>query len=222
MKSALAQAALPDPALAAPEPGWGVLPSSPRSTEPAWLHRKRIPPFLLPLRPPFMLRRSLANPGGITRQGKQEVKTLWGPFQSKRQSNREAKTDALLKIKSGLQNSQREAKKWKYCTVPGNWEHPVLINSYNSCVYNNITAAFWNDAKNYVCYLKDKFEMVQKGDRAAEYDVMKALSLKIYIFTIYFQSETRRTDKTSHPGTGTSNYLNDLSTNRARDTKTKP
>lgn len=40
--------------------------------------------------------------------------------------------------------------------------------------------------KNYVCYLKDKFEMVQKGDHAAEYDIMKALSLKIYIFTIYF------------------------------------
>lgn len=40
--------------------------------------------------------------------------------------------------------------------------------------------------KNYVCYLKDKFEMVQKGDHAAEYDIMKALSLKTYIFTIYF------------------------------------
>lgn len=106
------------------------------------------PPFpCSPSGPPFMLGRSLANPGGITVQGKQEVKTLWGPFQSKRQSNREAKTDALLKIKSGLHNSQREAKKWKYCTVPGNWEHPVLINSYNTCVYNNIIAAFWNDTK---------------------------------------------------------------------------
>lgn len=40
--------------------------------------------------------------------------------------------------------------------------------------------------KNYMCCLNDKFEMVQKGDHAAEYDVMKALSLKIYIFTIYF------------------------------------
>lgn len=40
--------------------------------------------------------------------------------------------------------------------------------------------------KNYVCCLKDKFEMVKKGDHVAEYNVMKALSLIIYIFTIYF------------------------------------
>lgn len=94
-----------------------------------------------------MLGKSLANPGEITRQGKQEVEMLWGPLQSKRQSNREAKTDALLKIKSSLHKSQREAKKQKYCRVPGTHEHPALTNNYNTWVYNNITAIFWNGAE---------------------------------------------------------------------------
>lgn len=123
------------------------------------------PPFPSSLSgPPFMLGRSLANPGEITRQGKQEVKTLWGPFQSRRQSNREAKTDALLNIKSGLHESQREAKNQKYQRVPGNCEHPALVNNYNTWVYNTIIAVFWNGVKDYACCLKDKFEMAQTGD----------------------------------------------------------
>lgn len=39
--------------------------------------------------------------------------------------------------------------------------------------------------KDYVCCLKGKFEMAQKGDPAAASYLMKALSLKRYIFTIY-------------------------------------
>lgn len=170
-----------------------------------------------------MLGRSLANPGGITRQGKQEVKMLWGPFQSKRRSNREAKTDALLKIKSRLHNSQREAKKWKYCTVPGNWEHPVLINSYNTCVYNNIIAAFWNDAKKLHLLFEVKFEMVQKRRLGCWIRCNESPEFKnVYIYNLLPWVTWGLTRPATQAQGQATTHLNELSTNTARDAKTKP
>lgn len=78
--------------------------------------------------------------------------------------------------------------------------------------------------KNYVCYSKDKFEMAQKGDHAAEYNVMKALSLKI-IYTYNLLPRVIRggltRPATQAEGQATT-HSNELSTNRARNTKTKP
>lgn len=45
--------------------------------------------------------------------------------------------------------------------------------------------------KDYASCLKDKFKAAQKGDRAAAFDVMKALSLKLYIFTMHFHEWQR-------------------------------